>query len=129
MPESCICFTEVGRLHDFFQGWFRGELDPGDFAQCECSLSEGFTIVTPGGELIHRDELLAALRRHRGREAMSFAIETMGRNCHQVNNVHLVTYEERQYGQRSNIRLSTAAIARDGDRFSWHSVHETWVTV
>ena len=59
MPESCVCFGEVGRLHDFFQGWFRGDLDPGDFA---------------------RDELLAALHRHRGRETASFAIETVGMN-------------------------------------------------
>ena len=129
MPEGCICFDEVGRLHEFFQGWFRGDLDPDDFAQCESSLGEGFTIVTPGGELIHRDELLAALHQHRGRETPGFAIETVGRTCHRVNNVHLVTYEERQSGPRSTIRLSTAAITAGDDGFLWHSVHETWVTV
>lgn len=129
MPDPCICFSEVERLHDFFQGWFRGDLAGDDFAGCEAALAPGFAIVTPGGDLVRRDELLAALRRHHGKEPRDFAIETVGRQCHQVNDVHLVTYEERQSGPRSTIRLSTAAITAGDDGFLWHSVHETWVTV
>lgn len=129
MPDACVCFGEVAHLHDFFQGWFRGELDDEDFARCEAALAEDFIIVTPGGELIAREELLAALRRHRGREPDDFTIETLGRRCQQTNNVHLVTYEERQSGPRSTIRLSTAAITKTDGVFAWHSVHETWVTV
>ncbi len=129
MFDTCVCFAEVARLHDFFDGWFRGALAPEAFSQCEAALAEGFVIVTPGGEAVQRDELLAALQRHRGREPDNFAIETVGRRCHRVNDVHLVTYEERQSGPRPNIRLSTAAIAAVGDSFVWHHVHETWVTV
>jgi hypothetical protein len=128
MPDTCFCFDEVARLHDFFQGWFRGDLAVGDFTGCESALAADFSIVTPGGDLVRRDELLSALRRHHGKEPRDFAIETVGRRCHQVNDVHLVTYEERQSGPRSTIRLSTAAITAVGDGFSWHSVHETWVT-
>lgn len=129
MPDACVCFGEVARLHDFFQAWFRGDLGLEDFAQCEAALSDGFTIVTPGGELIRRDELLAALRRHCGREPGDFTIETVGRVCHRADGVHLVTYDEHQTGPRSTIRVSTAAITETGEGFSWHSVHETWVTV
>ncbi len=129
MPEECVCFDEVAQLHEFFQGWFQGDLATDEFGRCESALAEGFSIVTPGGELIHREELLTALRRHRGREPGSFTIDTVSRKCHRVNDVHLVTYEERQSGPRSTVRLSTAAITEGGGRFSWHSVHETWVTV
>ena len=129
MPSDCDCFEEVGRLHHFFQDWFRGDLDPADFTTCEDALAPGFAMVTPSGDFIDRDEILEAIRRHRARESKGFAIETVGRSCQQLNGVHLVTYEERQAGARSTIRLSTAALTNAAGRFVWHRVHETWVTV
>ncbi|MDJ0496420.1 MAG: DUF4440 domain-containing protein [Acidimicrobiia bacterium] len=129
MLEDRDCFDEVARLHRFFQDWFRGDLDRADFAICEEALAPGFAMVTPGGDHIDRDAILEAIRRHRAREAKSFTIETVGRGYQHVNGVHLVTYEERQAGARSSIRLSTAALTRNGPKYLWHLVHETWVTV
>lgn len=129
MSRDCDCFDEVGRLHRFFQDWFRGDLDPADFSICEEALAPGFAMVTPSGDLIDRAEILDAIRRHRARESRSFSIETIGRSCQRFDRVHLVTYEERQTGVRSTIRLSTAALTSTDGRFVWHQVHETWVTV
>ncbi|MEA2001046.1 MAG: DUF4440 domain-containing protein [Actinomycetota bacterium] len=129
MSNDCDCQDEVARLHQFFQDWFRGTLDSGDFGLCEAALAPGFTIVTPGGELITRDEILEGVRRHRGGEPDEFRIETVARHCQRIENVHIVAYEERQTGARSTIRLSTAVLSDDAGAFKWHSVHETWVTV
>ncbi len=129
VSSACDCQDEVARLHRFFQGWFRGILKPGDFGLCEAALAPGFTIITPGGELISRDEILEGVRRHRGGEPNEFRIETVARHCQRIEDIHVVVYEERQTGARSTIRLSTAVLTESADAFKWHSVHETWVTV
>ena len=129
MPEDCDCFDEVARLHRFFQDWFRGDLERADFTICEDALAPGFVMITPGGELIDRDEILEAIRRHRARESKSFSIETVGRSCRRLGDVHLVAYEERQTGVRSTVRLSSAVLTTVGPKFLWHQVHETWVTI
>ncbi|MDJ0952729.1 MAG: hypothetical protein QNJ81_03520 [Acidimicrobiia bacterium] len=128
MADDCVCHDEIARLHRFFQDWFRGDLDEAAFRLCEEALAPGFTIVTPGGELIERDHILTAIRRHRGGEQPGFAIETVARSCQQVAGVHIASYEERQSGTRSTVRLSTAVLSEDGGRYRWHNVHETWIT-
>lgn len=129
MSSDCECFEEVARLHRFFEDWFRGDLEPADFGICEDALAPGFVMVTPNGELIERAEILTALRRHRAGEPSSFSIETVGRSCQRLNGVHIVTYEERQTGTRSTIRLSTAVLTEARISYLWHRVHETWATV
>jgi hypothetical protein len=128
MPENCECHQEVAGLHLFFQDWFLGKLDEAAFAQCEEALASGFTIVTPGGELVERDQILDAIRRHRGGEPPNFRIRTVGRSCQQVRGMHVSTYEEHQTGTRSTVRLSTAVIGEADGALRWHSVHETWLT-
>ena len=129
MPDECRCFTEVARLHRFFEDWFQGKLPVEAFELCDEALAPGFTIVTPGGELVERADILAAIRRHRGGEPGDFAIETVGRHCQRLGDFHLTTYEERQTGPRSTIRLSTAVLTELDDAFRWRAVHETWITV
>lgn len=129
MAESCECYGEVARLHQFFQDWFQGALPDDDFALCENALAPGFTIVTPSGNLVARDEILEAIQVHRGGESEEFGIETVGRHCQRVGDVHLTTYEERQIGPRPTVRLSTAVLSGTGTEFLWHAVHETWITV
>ena len=128
MPENCECHQEVARLHQFFQDWFLGKLDEAAFIQCDEALAPGFTIVTPGGELIERNQILSAIRRHRGGEPPNFRINTVGRSCQRVRGVHISTYEEHQTGTRSTVRLSTAVIGEADGALRWHSVHETWIT-
>lgn len=128
MPETCDCHAEIARLHDFFQEWHRGNLAPEDFAQCEAALAPGFTIVTPVGQLLERDEILSAVRRHHGGEPPDFGIRTVARSCQRVRGLHVSTYEEHQEGTRSTVRLATALLSEVEDRLVWHAVHETWIT-
>jgi hypothetical protein len=127
--ERCRCYEEVARLHGFFQEWFHGTLRPDEFAVCEAALVPGFAIVTPAGQLLERDEILHVVRAHHGGESPDFRIETMGRRCDRVGDIHVTTYEERHLGPRPTVRLSTAVLSEAGDRFGWHRVHETWITV
>lgn len=128
MVEGCDCYDEVARLHRFFEDWFHGALGGDEFALCEAALAPGFTIVTPGGDLATRDEIIEAIRLHRDGEPTEFAIETVGRHCQRVGDLHLTTYEERQRGPRPTVRLSTAVLSGAGNDFRWHAVHETWIT-
>jgi hypothetical protein len=129
MAEPCECHQEVADLHRFFQDWFQGVLPVEDFDRCDAALAPGFTIVTPGGELIERADIIEALRLHHGGEPSTFAIETVARHCQRVGELHLTTYEERQAGARSTVRLSTAVLSQDRGLFRWHAVQETWITV
>ncbi len=129
MTESCECFEEVARLHQFFQDWFQGLLPVDQFELCEQALAPGFTIVTPGGDMVEREEILEAIRIHRGGETPEFQINTVGRACRQVRGLHITTYEEQQIGARTTTRLSTAVLGNDTGQFKWHAVHETWITV
>lgn len=129
MPDACDCHQEVARLHQFFQDWFQGVLGVDEFTLCEQALAPGFTIVTPGGEMVQRDEILEAIRLHRGGETPDFRIRTVGRSCQQVRGLHITTYEEHQTGARSTIRLATAILGSSADFYSWHAVQETWITV
>lgn len=128
MPEVCECHIEVARLHDFFQEWHRGNLQPGDFAQFEDALAPGFTIITPVGQLLERDLILDAVRALHGGEGPDFRIETVARSCQRVRGLHISTYEEHQQGARSTIRLSTAVLSETDGRLVWHAVQETWIT-
>ena len=127
MPDRCACHDEVARLHDFFQEWHRGSIRLDDFARCEDALASGFTIITPVGQLLERDVILDAVRRHHGGEGPDFRINTVARSCQRVRGLHISTYEEHQEGVRSTIRLSTAVLSEVNDRLVWHAVHETWV--
>ncbi len=129
MADDCPCFGEVARLHQFFEDWFQGSLPVDNFETCEQALAPGFTIVTPGGELVPRSDILTAIRRHHGGEPPDFEIATVARHCQRLGDVHLASYEERQTGPRSTIRLSTAVLSEFDDGFHWHAVHETWITV
>jgi hypothetical protein len=127
MPEPCACHQEVSRLHRFFQDWFRGRAAV-DFGMCERALAPHFTIITPTGQLLERGEILDAIRVHRGGEPPDFEITTVPRICQRVGGLHLSTYEEHQRGTRATVRLSTAVLAESDGVFTWHSLHETWLT-
>ena len=128
MTDTCECHHEVARLHQFFQDWFQGVIEPDEFALCEQALADGFTIITPAGEIVERTEILEAIRIHRGGEPADFQIRTVGRSCRRVRGLHLSTYEEHQSGERSTVRLSTAVLGSQENGFVWHAVHETWIT-
>ena len=124
--------TEITRLHDFFQAWYRGELEPSAFASFEQALDESFQIITPDGNLLPRERILQAVRQQAGSDASALLeirhVEPVAMEQH----IAVFRYQEWQSsgGDKPRGRLSTVVFRRDAaasNGLSWLQVHETWL--
>jgi len=126
--------TEIEQLHQFFQDWFRGELDKTDeaFARFENALSPGFIIISPDGAAHDRESILDAVRSGHGSDP-SAEIWIRNVRLRATGRDHvLATYEEwqRLRGDERG-RLSTVLFDRDDEAANglrWRHVHETWLS-
>jgi hypothetical protein len=126
--------AEIVELHAFFEGWLGGTTPPTDaaYARLVDTMAPEFAIVTPGGERILRDQLLAQLRAaHASRPGWKIWIEDADLRLRQ-GELTIVTYEEWQRHADGTVtgRLSTVIFrARAGtpNGLEWLHVHETWL--
>jgi hypothetical protein len=130
------CRTEIIELHRFFTEWFGGVLPDTDatWSALENGLAPGFVLVTPAGDALERDALLASLRPLHGQHGPEVAFRIGIRNyaCRHVDDgVVIATYEEWQtLGGKEQGRFSTAVFERNPgmpNRVRWLHVHETWL--
>ena len=124
--------TEITRLHDFFQAWYRGELEPSAFARFEQALDESFQIITPDGNLLPRERILQAVRQQAGSDASALLeirhVEPVAVDQH----IAVFRYQEWQSSadDKPRGRLSTVVFRRDAaasNGLIWLQVHETWL--
>lgn len=125
------CHREVDRLHDFFQGWLSGSLDPGSFSRVEDALAPGFAMIGPDGVRRAREPLLDRIRRSRGsRPRLRIRIRDVT-VVHPGEDHCLVTYEEWQDDPEGSAgRISTALFRREDaapEGVQWVHLHETWI--
>lgn len=128
MSDAVI--TEIGQLHDFFERWFRGGVEPEGFERMERVMAPEFTIVTPEGQVLDRAGILAAVRAGRGSREVEIRVEN-ARILWRVGAVTCARYDERHTGAgRRSLRRSTA-LFREAEAapngVEWLHVHETWV--
>ena len=123
---------EVERLHEFFVGWFAGELP-------EASLDTGFVahlgaefvLIPPGGIVLSRDDIAEAIRQsYDSNPEFRIAIRDV-QIRQELDDYLVVTYEEwqrnaLQSSPPDNGRLATALFRR-GPPLEWLHVHETWL--
>jgi len=143
------CRREIEALHAFFVGWYAGERN--DFDRMERALGPGFEMITPGGERLDREEVLAAVRGAHGEHAAgAFDIEIRSVEPVDVREgVAAVRYEEWQTNSGPDAgsaggggtdaaaadrattgRISTALFHADPDApegVAWAALHETWL--
>jgi len=131
-PMTLQAEREIVALHDFFQQWYRGELEPMDFARFERALEADFQIITPAGRLLPRADIIQAVRQQAGSDPAAVL---------EIRNVELVAaypeiavfrYEEWQSsaGVDPRGRLSTVVFRRRDDAengLGWRQVQETWL--
>ncbi|HMQ32087.1 MAG TPA: hypothetical protein PKD53_15265 [Chloroflexaceae bacterium] len=126
--------AEIVELHNFFQGWLGGTLPATDevYARLSDTQTPEFVIVTPGGEFIPSEQLLAQLRAaHGSRFGWRMWIENAELRFMQ-GGLTVATYEEWQRHADGTVtgRLSTV-IFRDQtgtpNGLVWVQVHETWL--
>ncbi|HWQ13936.1 MAG TPA: hypothetical protein VNL77_14145 [Roseiflexaceae bacterium] len=126
--------TEIVELHDFFQGWLGGALPATEaaYARLVDALAPEFALITPGGELLAREPLLAQLRTaHGSRPGWRMWIERPQLRFAQ-GGLTIATYEEWQRHADGAIsgRLSTVVFRAQPDApggLAWLHVHETWL--
>jgi hypothetical protein len=127
---------EIRELHQFFEEWFAGSLVESDeaFARFSDVLTDGFTIVTPGGVELDRQAIMDAVRTGHGSDAGARIWIERVQIRHALGKTVVATYEEWQQstGQAAKGRLSTVVFARDASTpngLVWLHVHETWLPV
>lgn len=121
---------EIVDLHEFFQGWLRGELEPAAIGRLEAALADDFGMVLPSGRRLERRELVSGLRGQQG-EVPSLAIRIEAPVLRAAGEGwRLAVYREHQRSEDGeNARISTVLFREDPDGpngLRWVHVHETW---
>jgi hypothetical protein len=127
------CVAQIGELHRVIEDWLGGRVPrtPAAFAAFAGAHAPGFTMVTPDGALLGRDELLPGFEgAHGSAPGLQIRITDVAVVHADAGGV-VVTYEEWQdgpagrSGRRSTVLLERDDAAPHGLR-SRH-LHETWI--
>jgi hypothetical protein len=124
--------TEIEALHDFFVGWFTGELkitsfDEGFLAR----FNSEFLLIPPAGIILSLDELSAGIKNTYDTNP-GFCIAIRNVKVQRVlENEIVATYEEWQRNALAstppdNGRIATV-IFKKTKPLQWLHVHETWM--
>jgi hypothetical protein len=120
--------TEIVELHAFFDAWYAGRSQPGDFERMETSMAPEFHLVTPDGHLLARDEIIGVVRTGYGSRPIRIWIEDAA-VLWREGSVTCARYQEWQDpGTGREGRLSTALFRDDPAAphgVVWLHVHET----
>ncbi len=132
------CRRDIRALHAFFVDWYADKADREAFGDFERALGEGFEMITPDGERLDREAVLAMVADGRGRyDPGEFDIEI--RDVSVVASFEdrtLTRYEEIQTGPTGReIRISTVLLAPGPERsvlpggqpIEWQYLQETWL--
>lgn len=119
--------AEVEALHVEFERWFAGSSD--DFERIRSSMADGFTLISPAGDIVEHPELLAGLLASHGSRQISIRIENVVVRWSRRPAI-LATYEEWQdHPGYTTARQSTVLFVEDEAApagLLWRHVHETW---
>jgi hypothetical protein len=133
MEEQCR--AEIVELHQFFEDWFRAKLPrtEDDFKRVSEVLDERFEIISPRGDLMTKEKLLAVLWEfYGGYREQQYRIWTEGhRSRGLAEGQLLVTYREwEEWEGRKQGRLTSAVLGKDERAphgVKWLHVHEVWI--
>lgn len=132
MTRSEAVREEIVQLHEFFEGWFTGQLPDTDaaFRRFSDVMAAEFVLVSPDGEESTRTDLIERLRgAHRSDPDIEIRVEQV-RTIAGGDELILARYEEiQESGQERTRRLSTVVFRRAPgapNGLEWVRVHETW---
>ncbi len=87
---------EVRELHQFFQGWYRGNLDNADFQRFAGVMGEGFEIILPDAAILPRQRIVDAVHSQKGSDRQAELWIDNVRVVHETEAFIIATYEEWQ---------------------------------
>ena len=134
MTLTAAARREIEALHDFFEAWFRGDLDREAFGRPTETLAPSFRLVRPDGTELPRAAVVDGIRAGHASETDDPPFEIAIRDPRvrwASDDRCLVRYEEwqRSVGEWRG-RRSTASFARDHSAPAgvvWQDLHETWI--
>ncbi len=127
---------EAIELHDFLEDWFSGRLPETDaaFKRFADAIGESFVIVSPDGSLLHRQQIVEAVRRDHGRWKNDSKARIEVRNAklhHHEDGIAVATYEEWQTTSNGTVtRLSSVVFSEDPEApagLVWVHLSEVWM--
>lgn len=122
---------EIVRLHIFFEEWFNGLIGDSEetFSSFSNSMGKTFSIITPSGIQLNREQILEAVHgAHNRRGGTRIWIKNV-RITYQAQGHLIALYEEWQAdpGEEERGRLSTVMFSTSDTKLVWLHVHETWL--
>ncbi len=122
--------TEIKELHDFFEHWFNGAIEPEALDRFEAALAPSFVLVAPDGRRWSRNEIIDRVTAAYDGERLDIQIRDV-RIVDETDTRVTAQYEELHDKQGSRtVRLSTVVFARSEpapNGLLWLLVHETWI--
>ena len=121
---------EIDDLHQFFVGWFSGELPKSDFDNGFLTrFDPDFRLIPPAGSILTRDEIATGVRAGYATNP-DFRIAIRNVKIRRVLDRHtLATYEEWQRNAVASTPADNARIAtvlfKNCEPLSWQHIHVT----
>lgn len=124
--------NEIESLHQFFCGWFNGQLPEEEFdSQFLSRFSPDLVFIPPAGNLLGLDDLSASVR---AGYASNHDFRIQIRNVtvqHEFDGHIIATYEEWQRNALASKPTNNGRIASvvftTGQSLKWLHIHETWL--
>ena len=130
---AAAAVREVEELHAFFEEWLGGTGPRTDAAlqRLETALGPDFSMVTPEGARLRRDDVTGWLRDAHGAKGKAGPFRIIIREpevLHVAPPLVSVGYVEEQHqGEAVTSRRSTALFQVDARGVQWLNLHETWL--
>lgn len=123
---------EIAELHQFFQDYFRGVIDPVAISRFVDAMGDGFTIINSAGHIADRTTIINVIRNaHNQRHNIKIWTEN-----HQIRQIKegliVATYEEWQTTDETTQRQATVVFQQDEaapNGLLWLHVHESGLRV
>lgn len=130
-PQAPDWRAEIRQLHEFFAGWYTGELADTDenFARLTDVLADDFQLITGGGFTVDRDMMVGMMRgEHGSRPDMEMHVDEPRLRLHEGG---LILFTYREHGSsagRSKSTLITVLmreVPEAPNGVQWVHLHET----
>jgi len=127
--QEAWVLQEVIELHQFFEDWFQGNIDP-DPERFVSVMAGDFVLIPPEGHQVSRHEIIDLIKKgFSSRSDSKIWVENIETRI--IGEIVIATYHEVQAGLDQPTRRISSAVfsykAKLPNHCQWHHVHETWV--
>ncbi len=131
MDLESLVEKEIVELHQFFEGWFSGELTGDAISVLDNVIHDDFVLITPHADQIDKSSLIKIINSNQGKASdQKIWVENI-RVRSTFERVILATYNECQrINKVETCRISSAIFRKDEkarNGIKWLHLHETFI--